>query len=138
MIKCVLVPTDFSDRAGRAAAWARETFPDAEVRLLHVVDPLTLHAPSAVAPGGGYALSGDGLDLQRDFEVEVRERLRRLGGGELVVGQPVDEILRYVQAGPFDLLVIGATGHGDPEGSGLGGTAERLTRESPVPVVVVH
>lgn len=134
----ILVPTDFSDRSERAVAWARETFPNAEVQLLHVVDPVTLHAPSVTAPGGNYALAGNRLEAQRDFEAEVRERLRRLGGGELVVGHPVDEILRYVRAGLFDVIAIGATGQGDPEGSGLGSTAERLTRESRVPVVVVH
>ncbi|WP_216327949.1 universal stress protein [Deinococcus aestuarii] len=138
MTRRVLVPTDFSDRADRAAAWARQAFPDAEVRLLHVVDPLTLHAPSVAAPGSGYVLSGERLGVQRDFETEVHERLRRLGSGELVVGSPVDEILRYAQAGSFDLIALGATGTGDPGGSGLGSTAERLARESPVPVVIVH
>lgn len=138
MIQRVLVPTDFSGRAERAAGWVRTNFPEAEVRLLHVVDPLTLHAPSVAAPGGGYALSGEHLGVQHDFEAEVRGRLQRLGGGELVVGQPADEILRYAEAGSFDLIAIGATGQGDPQGSGLGGIAKRLAQESPVPVVVIH
>lgn len=134
----ILVPTDFSERAGRAATWARETFPDAEVRLLHVLDPVALHAPSVTAPGGSYVLAGDGLEVQHTFEDEVQGRLQRLSGGELLVGRPEDEILRYAEAGRFDLIAVGVTGMGGAERGGLGHVTERLARESRVPVVVVQ
>jgi nucleotide-binding universal stress UspA family protein len=55
----------------------------------------------------------------------------------LVVGHPVRSILEFVERNGFDLLVVGFMGHSALYERIIGGTADRLVRLAPCPVLVV-
>lgn len=109
---------DFSPAALAALGAARAAFPDASPNVLHVVSPDTDPHP------GGYAREHEGLSA--------------LGGGEIALGQPAEEALRRAGTGQYDLIVMGTAGRRGVGRLLLGSVAERLIRESPVPVFSVH
>ena len=56
---------------------------------------------------------------------------------EVVVGHAVAAIVAYVKAHKVDLLVVGFMGHSALYERIIGGTADRLVRLAPCPVLVV-
>ncbi|WP_102124635.1 universal stress protein [Deinococcus planocerae] len=114
----VLVLMDFSPAALAALGAARDTFPDATPTVLHVVAPDTDPHP------GGYA--------------REHGQLGALGGGVVAVGRPAEEALRRAGTGEYDLIVMGTAGRRGVGRLLLGSVAERLLRESPVPVFSVR
>lgn len=139
-VDTVLVPTDGSDHARRAAehgdALARAL--DASLHLLNVVDLRTEAGP----------FDAGGL---RD---EVRERLREDGERTIeettvvletpdsvetsvVEGDPVEDILAYVGDHGVDLVVIGTQGRTGLDRYLTGSVAEGVVRHADVPVLTV-
>ena len=55
----------------------------------------------------------------------------------VVTGHPVSSIAEFVQAGRYDLLVVGFMGHSALYNRIIGGTADRLVRFAPCKVMVV-
>src|SRR5690554_8185218 len=89
----ILVPLDHSGAAAAALALARTNFPQAELRLLHVLDPAQL-ASSITA-----TVSPD--DQREELEARAADRLRHLteDTDELVirVGRPADTIIKEAE-----------------------------------------
>ncbi|MFB6207537.1 MAG: universal stress protein [Haloglomus sp.] len=141
MAQHVLVPFDGSPMSERALDRAVETFPDAEITLLRVVDPI----------GVVYEAEAHGLpeaERWHDRATAAAERLlataadrARDAGAEAATavetGRPARAILAYVADHDIDQVVIGSHSKG-LERLLLGSTAERVLRRSPVPVTVVR
>ena len=142
-IREILVPTDFSDPADAALAYAKELAAKfgSRLHLLHVV----------ATPQAGWA--GDGTvsswpALLADLEDDARQRLNQLTSSgdssappvclETIVGIPVASILDYAQAHHIDLIVMGTHGRGFMGHVLLGSVAERVVRMAAVPVLTVH
>jgi universal stress protein A len=117
-------PVDFSDASRAALRHAADLTVslDAELTLVHVQP-----APSP-----------------EDREEEVDSRLaawtrdvewmaNREVASMMLVGDPVDEILRLAREGDFDVIVLGARGL-----IALGSLTEQLMRQTSCPVVVVR
>lgn len=80
----------------------------------------------------------DAEAIREEAQHQLDELLAELGdvaGGEVVVGDPADE-LTYAASG-FDLLVTGARGHGPVRRAMLGSTSSRLVHQAPCPVIVL-
>jgi len=56
---------------------------------------------------------------------------------EVIAGHPVAAVIAYVKAKSADLLVVGFMGHSALYERIIGGTADRLVRLAPCPVLVV-
>jgi len=127
MITRVLVPLETVDAAHPALRLARANFPQARTCLLHV---LTVGPTGAEATLAAVAVRDD---------AEARRKLSALGGGDLLAGgDPADEILRRAAGGATDLVVMGTGGRRGLPRLLLGSVAERVVRESPVPVLTVR
>ena len=137
-VRRVLTPIDFSDASETALRHAKElalTY-GAEIDLLHVVDaPLypSIYDDSVDMPGQEVLAEAEqGLaDLAREI-VGVEHAM-----AEVVTGHPVNEILRYVEANEVDLLVIATHGRTGLNRLLIGSVAERVVRQSPIPVFLV-
>lgn len=137
----ILVPTDGSDHADRAADHAvllAEAF-DATVHLLTVVD--------IEAAGGPFSAGGvdDAYVEQRtaDDRKALTEQKAALGETvrvetKVVTGTPAEGILDYVRETEIDLVVMGTHGRSGLRRYLTGSVAERVLRLSPVPVVTVR
>jgi len=139
MVARVLVPVDDSEMAIRALRHALDTFPDAEVTVLHV-------------SGGPSPMMGAAADLalSDDFEKAAEERASdALDRARAVADEYDAEITTEVRVGPpariivgvaedFDAVVLGSHSGSLSERLFVGNVAEKVVRRSPVPVTVVR
>jgi nucleotide-binding universal stress UspA family protein len=139
MISQILVPMDDSEMAQRALEYALENHPDAEITVLHVVG-----GPS---PLGGAATA---LALAEDIEAAAEERSEEVFDDareiaaeydveintEVQLGHPARAILN--RADDFDAVVLGSHGGSLADRLVIGNIAQKVFRNSPVPVVVAR
>ena len=130
----VLVPLDHSSAAAAALALTRANFPDAELRLLHVIDPgqLAGSITSTVSP-----------DVQREeLEQKAAQRLSHLrtAGDEFVirVGKPAEVIIKEAEEWQADLITMGTHGRTGFDHFLHGSVAEQVVRHSRLPVLIEH
>jgi nucleotide-binding universal stress UspA family protein len=103
--------------------------------LVTVVPRVPLPAPGIV---GAY----DPGSIERGMAEALRAAAETVPGDVPVTtlvahGHAAPEIVRRVEAGCFDLVVLGFEGHGPMKGS-VAGVCKRVLRHCPVPVLVVH
>ena len=133
----VVVATDFSEAAARAADWgaAIARAHGAHLTLVHAAW-LPAPAPDYVAPEADF-----GGGIQQAARARLEEEAARLGesGAEihprLAVGSAVEAILDLCREIGADLLVAGARGHSQLHNLLLGSTAERLVQQADCPVL---
>jgi nucleotide-binding universal stress UspA family protein len=139
MVSRVLVPVDDSEMAVAALRYALETFPGADVTVLHV-------------SGGPSPMMGAATDLALADDLEEAaaeraesslERARTVAAEydadvdtEVSVGPPARTIVD--RAADFDAVVLGSHGGSLSERLFVGNVAETVVRRSPVPVTVVR
>lgn len=139
MISRVLVAMDDSEMAEHALRYALEAHPDAEITVLAVVGEPSVMFGKATA----IALADDPDESAREHARPVLDRAREIAAEydveidtDVRSGHPAREILD--RAPEFDAVVIGS--HGGKLASRLvvGNVAEKVFRQSPVPVTVVR
>jgi nucleotide-binding universal stress UspA family protein len=141
----ILVPTDFSETADRALAYAKDlaTRSGASLHLVHVyTDP---YAAAACAPEIYASVPAE--VRQRAVE-EVRERLlERLDASEesrfhgsrgVVRGLTAPQIVDYAARQNIDLIVMGTHGRRGVAHLLLGSVAEHVVRTAGCPVLTVR
>jgi nucleotide-binding universal stress UspA family protein len=152
----VLVPTEGSPLSMRAVEVALTDYPDAELVVLHVMDPL----------GSGFGIVDvmrpkfdDGAppgsvtpeyweewhDRAEGRAEEVFRSARDVaeeGGRDvetvLEFGDPADAIVEYVEDHDVDRVIMGSHCRTGAERFLLGSVAETVVRRASVPVMIVH
>lgn len=130
--------------------------PDAEEALAQAIDlaesqhaRLTLFscvaAPAAVAYAG---VSGEvAANLARDAEADTEKILRTAAervpdgvsvGTVLSDGHVMPALLKQIEVGHHDLLIMGSRGRGAVRSVLLGSVSHYVLNHSPVPVLIVH
>lgn len=139
MISRILVPMDDSDMSERALEYALENHPHAQMTVLHVVGEPSPMLGAAT----GLSLEEDLQAAAADLAEPVFELARTRAAEadieiqtEVQLGSPAREILQ--RAEDFDAVVIGTHGGSLAERIFIGNTAEKVVRNSPVPVIVVR
>ena len=139
MLSQILVPMDDSEMAQRALEYVLENHPGAEVTVLNVVG-----RPS---PWGTEATS---LALEEDIEEAAEERAKDVFNDAQELASKYDvEITTEVQLGhparaivnradDFDAVVIGTHGGSLVDRLVIGNVAQKVFRNSPVPVIVAR
>jgi len=140
----VLVPIDDSTRATQALDFVLESYPDATITVLHVVDPGDFYAATGIegAAMANYEQIRENHEKHAERLLEgARERAAEAGvevETDHVLGSVSQSILRYVDENDVDHIVIGSHGRTGARRILLGSVAERIARRSPVPVTVVR
>ncbi len=134
----ILIPTDGSEEAEAAVSHGIElakTF-DAKVHALYVVETQATYILTA-------ELGDQEMEEYRDYGEgvveDVAERAAAAGldaTGVLKTGKISEEIVEYAHSQDIDTIVIGRRGRGSIE-QYLGSIAEKVVRQSKVPVTVV-
>ncbi len=141
MGKRILVPVDGSEQAHEACAFVVREFPDAELVLLHVVNPAEAgYSAQASIP----SFSEEWYDQQREqaedlfeaVETDVPEEVDV--SSDIEVGKPVAVIVEHAENEDVDQIVMGSHGRSGVSRVLLGSVAETVVRRSPVPVTVVR
>lgn len=138
----ILVPVDGSPQSEDALAFALSEFPDAEITVLHVIDPID----------GGYSIrSGIPTSSQEWFEQakadanELFEEAKELASehgttveSDYEVGRPANTIVEYAETNDCDHVVVGSHGRTGVSRILLGSVAETVVRRASIPVTVVR
>jgi len=137
----VLVAFDGSPLSERALTYAIETFPDASITSIYVINPFD----SVIDVEAG------GLPVAEDWEENARERADTIHAmatdlaaerdRELdtvtEVGKPARAIIEYAGDHGVDQIVMGSHGRAGLDRSLLGSVAETVTRRARIPVTIV-
>ncbi|MGH8056178.1 MAG: universal stress protein [Candidatus Entotheonellia bacterium] len=136
MFKRILVALDGSAQAETVLPYAQQLAKshDAELVLFRVAVASSLALDPVVAWAGV-------VEEARDYIADLAERLRE---GEVKItartrwGDPVEEILAYVDEGHIDLITMTTHGRTGLKRWVLGSVAEHVLRRAPVPVLLVR
>ncbi len=154
MTRTVLVPTEGSPLSRKAVETALTDYPDAEIVVLHVMDPIGSGTslidvmrptfddgapPGSVTPeywrewheqaeSKAEAVFDDARETAADRQVET----------VLEFGDPADVILEYAEDRDVDRIVMGSHCRSGAERFLLGSVAERVVKRAPVPVMIVR
>ncbi|MFB6146801.1 MAG: universal stress protein [Halobacteriaceae archaeon] len=136
----VLVLLDESDQAWRAFEHARDQFPDAELTLLHVIDPLEAGYGRQASPFG---VAEEWYERQQEAAEDLFDRARDAAGDrevetQIEVGRPSRTAVEFTDDHDVDHIVLGSHGRSGVSRILLGSVAETVVRRSPVPVTVVR
>lgn len=140
----VLLATDGSENAALAATIAADLSAraGAELRVIHVLEPLPRFAYPGVTPEiYSLAFGERRLEAQDllDAQVErVRDRGTKVHGVYLEVGSPVDEILDLAEETDADLTIVGNRGLGPMKRLALGSVSEGIIHHAARPVLVAR
>ncbi len=156
MIRTVLVPTEGSPLSRKAVDTALTDYSDAEIVVLHVMDPIGSGTslidvmrptfddgapPGSVTPeywrewhktaeSKAEAVFDDARETAADRDREVETVLE--------FGEPDDVILEYAEEHDVDRIVMGSHCRSGAERFLLGSVAERVVKRAPVPVMIVR
>ncbi|MGM0718354.1 MAG: universal stress protein [Halobacteriota archaeon] len=134
----VLVGIDGSDQSKDALEYALDAFPDAEISVVTVVNPVG-------AMAGDEFFERSALEQQRELAEEYLESAVRLAGKhdrevdtDVRIGSPSRELIAYARESDADHIVVGSRGRTGLSRIFLGSVAETVVRRAPVPVTVIR
>ncbi len=145
MYRKILVPVDGSPTSNAALAELKRIAPPgAEVRLLHVLDPLDY--ATGFEPPIVYQREVVPL-MHRAADKLLAEARAELDGSGLAVSSAIaertassvaEEVIETARQWPADLIVIGTHGRRGVARLLMGSDAAEVARSSPVPVLLVR
>ena len=148
MSRQILVPVDGTPLSTRAVEHALETYDDASIVALHVLDPADPGYSSATPvdvrtepPRGTDAWYERAADEEERIFEEVRELAADDDASvstETATGDPAREIVDYAEEHDIEAIVMGSHGRTGPTRLLLGSVSEMVVRRSPVTVTVVR
>lgn len=155
-IKKILYPTDMSETSIHAFSYAASLANsyDASITMFHVLKNPIPSSENLVTNVIGNS-NWQELILQNKTEVveRIRGRLERFCEEtkaelaacpflmeEVIVklGHPVEEIIQEADQNDYDMIIMGAHGHGAIAGAVIGSVSRRVLRRSTTPVLVVR
>lgn len=139
MSKRVLVPMTHSEESEKALAHALSTFPDAEITVVHVINP-NVHYGAEGYVGYEQIMQEEQRNAEELFEIAtgIAAEHGATISTEQLTGHTPRRIVEYAEEHGFDQLVLGSRGRSGIPRLLLGSVAEAVTRRSPVPVTIVR
>lgn len=136
----LLVPLDGSPQSEEALGYAVETFPEADIVVVHVLNPAVEAGDHDGIVADTASAISDQQQFANDLFAEARETAgtERIVGTELLAGRAANEIIAYAADNEIDGIVMGCHGRDGAARLLLGSVSETVVRRSPVPVTVVR
>ena len=142
MFTKILYPTDFSDVSLKALDYIKQLKEGGtrEVLILHVIDSRGLQAIETSVPQHSIEFEGALMeDAERELNA-LETELTKYGLNvtiRLIVGNPLQEILKAEKEETISILVIGSHGKSNLEEMFMGSISEKVVRKCKKPVLVV-
>ena len=142
MYKRMLVPLDGSQLAEVVLSYAKELSGrlNLEMIILHVCAPEeqafnTMHKTYVVQVAETIAKRA--TEVQQN--IELKKRIKRIKAkGEITVGYPAEEILRYAHKYKVDFILLATHGNSGIKQWTISSVADKILRASPIPVLLVR
>jgi len=140
--KKICCAIDFADPSRVAMAQAADLAKrfEAELTLVHALVPPPSAASDVLVSSRGLA-SVEAKEHEEKLDRWRADAERRAGRpvrSNVLCGDPATEIVRHAREEHCDLVVVGTHGRTGIPRLVLGSVAERVARQSPCPVLVVH
>lgn len=144
-IRKILFPTDFSKYSLYALPYAKSFAQEynAELHCLHIVDEA--YQCWTAMEGEGLPVGPTPQEVMESAEQQMREfaatHLADCGAGcaaKVMLGRPFVEIINYAREQKADLIVIATHGRSGLKQVLIGGTAEKVVRKAPCPVLTIR
>lgn len=141
MFKKVLLAVDGSAEAEKVITWAQNAFdahPETQFTFMYV------HQPHLVAQPIGYMpVEYETFDFRMPDVTPAQEAAEQLIKHERVsflnkTGIPSDLLCKVAEEGGYDVIVLGARGHGIVSSVLLGSVSAKVLHHSPCSVLVVR
>ncbi|OYR58907.1 universal stress protein [Halorubrum halodurans] len=137
----ILVALDGSPLAERALIYALETFPNATITTIYVINPID----SVIdVEAGGLPVAEDWYDTAQERATGIHTTATDLAADHDIVlatvtevGKPAREILDYAADNGIDQIVMGSHGRSGLDRTFLGSVAETVTRRAQIPVTII-
>ncbi len=142
-IQNILFPVDLTESSERLVPHVitmADRF-DAQVQVLFIVRIFQYFTDIYVAPPSISLFENelvDGARKKMDEFLQEHFASRAKTFGEVVLGDPPEAILSYIEDHKIDLVVMGTHGRKGLDRVLFGSVAERVIKTSPVPVLVVN
>jgi nucleotide-binding universal stress UspA family protein len=155
-IKKILYSTDLSPYARHAFSYAAGLANryDASITILHVLEDISPTADSLVVNIIGHKKWAELRDRNEKEVLEtIKSRLAQFCEDvqaelpscpfitdkiKVKIGSPVEEILEEVENNDYDLVIMGAHGHGALSDALMGSVSRRVVRRCKLPVLIVR
>ncbi|MGD8190981.1 universal stress protein [Brevibacillus ginsengisoli] len=143
MFKRILVAVDGSDASQKAVDWAIKThreLPEAEITICYVHQPQV-----TVIPGGGVyipvAYETTGTEVPE--HTPASEAYNKFPDKQRVnqvtkVGYPAEEVCRMAEQEHYDVIVLGAEGHGLVSSVLLGSVSAKVLHQAKSAVLIIR
>ena len=140
MTERVLVPFDGSAAAERALAYACEEFPDADLVVLAVADPMAYYSRDTFKIESGAWRDGLLQDAARKVEraEQLAGDLGRAIERHTTVGRPGRQITTFATENDIHRIVMGPHGRRGVDRLLVGSVTRYVVRHAPVPVTIVR
>ena len=141
LYKKILIATDGSEPNKKAVTYGIELarLSGAKVNVAYVVDTAAF---ASVPMDAGWEMMYELLQKEGNEAIQQIVDDAKASGidieGSLLEGHPSHEIIEFAQNNDIDVIVLGTLGKGGLDRFLLGSVAEKVTRNSKVPVLVVR
>ncbi|MFC5136543.1 MULTISPECIES: universal stress protein [Haloferacaceae] len=137
----VLVAFDGSPLAERALTYAIETFPDAAITTIYIINPID----SVIdVEAGGLPVAEDWYENAQKRAVTIQTTAVDLAAEHdrdidtvTEVGRPAHTIVDYADDHNIDQIVMGSHGRSGIDRTFLGSVAETVSRRGQIPVTII-
>jgi nucleotide-binding universal stress UspA family protein len=141
MNRKILVPLDGSELAEKALRYARTPAAriGAEVILLHVCGPEECHCEAekcTAQPMHRVYVEHTAQMFRNSLEAVAADKIEI--GWEILVGDPAAQIVSYAREQNADRIIMASHGRSGIGRWVIGSVADKVARESPVPVVIIR
>ncbi|MFW5896366.1 MAG: universal stress protein [archaeon] len=138
----VLVAFDGSPLSERALTYALETFSEATLTTIYVIDPVDSIID---VEAGGLPVAEEWYDNARERAARIHRTATELAAAHDIdlettteVGRPARTILEYADDHDVDQIVMGSHGRSGIDRALLGSVAETVARRARIPVTIVE
>jgi len=137
----ILITTDGSEPNKKAVSYGIELarLSGAKLNVVYVVDTAAF---ASVPMDAGWEMMYELLQKEGNEAIQQIVDDAKASGidieGSLLEGHPSQEIIEFAQKNDIDVVVLGTLGKGGLDRFLLGSVAEKVTRNSKVPVLVVR
>jgi nucleotide-binding universal stress UspA family protein len=141
LYKKILIATDGSEYTKNAVDYGIDLAKNigAEIRVIYVIDTAAFASiPMDAAWESMYELLKQEGDTAIKYVTEKAETEGLEVEGNLIEGHPADEIIKYSEKNSISLIVMGTLGKSGLDRFLLGSVAEKIVRNSKIPVLVVR
>jgi len=142
-IKNILFPCDLRESASRLLPYVQSTSEKyhSAIHIFHVIED--------ISKWGGFYIPHIPLELyQKEAEQAAENFMEKICTNQLekcpniykkiISGKPATEILKEIEASSIDLVIMGTHGYKGLERTIFGSVAEKVLKESAVPVLVIN